>query len=294
MTDKNFPIGATLKRIRGNKRYTQKQISDATMARSTYTKFEKGVITPTLAKYLAILDHMDMTHEEFIYIANDYAMDEKGVIQYLFQQLEWQFKSEIVDEIIERGESLLRDRYDQLTQDIVNACFGYKALSEERDLEKAQSFAGKIWHRLESLDKYYLAELHLLNSILYLFDSETASSLTNRALSDLARYKANEEAEALQMSFLLHVTNRLLLEEKYVEALPYIEQMEACDNIKHPLLWATALIRKEVCLKKMDSTTELGLIDKAIRVFESLEKVELVEWVKRNPETFWNVYAVEK
>lgn len=294
MTDKNFPIGATLRKIRANKGYTQKQISDATMARSTYTKFEKGVITPTLAKYLAILDHMDMTHEEFIYISNDYAMDQKGQIQQLFQQLEWQFDITVANEIVERGEELLKERYDQLTQDTVNASLGYKALFEEQDLEKARSYAGLVWERLEKLDKYYLAELHLLNSILYLFDSVTAVLLTNRALSDLERYKVHEEAEALQLSFLLHVTNRLMLDERYAEALPFIEQMEACDNTKHPLSWAIALIRKAVCLEKSGGEPEPELVEKGIRVFESLEQTELAELAKRNPETFWNVYVVEK
>lgn len=292
MPDISFPIGSTLKKIRANKGYTQKQISDDTMARSTYTKFETGAISPTLSKYLAILDHMDMSHEEFIYISNEYQLGEKETVKALFKQLERHVDEQVVDEIIEKGEQLLQGRYDQLTLDMVNACRGYKVLLAERDLAKAQDFAQKVWERLEQVDKSYLSELHLLNSILYLFNSETAAFLTDQAIACLDQYAECEEVKTLKISFLLHLTNVLLLDKKYEQALSYVEQMEAaCDNAKYPLMWATALIRKEVCLTKIDSSAQPGLIEKAVRVFESLEKPELVDLVQKDPETFWNMYT---
>ena len=288
----SFSIGATLKKIRENKGYTQKEISDDTMARSTYTKFEKNDITPTLSKYMAILDHMDMSHEEFIYILNEYELGEKENLLYLFKQVEKNPNSELIDEIIEKGEKLVENRYDQLTLDILNACRGYKIILEEQDLTKAKTYAQKVWDRLEALDNWYLAEMRILNSILYLFDSETAVSLTNRALANLDCYPHLEEAASLKINFLLHLTNLLMLDKNYEQALFYVKQMEAASgNTEHPLMWATALIRKEVCMTKLGDTSEPGLIEKAIRVFDSLDKHLLTESVKRDPEHFFNLYA---
>lgn len=292
MTLTSFSIGATLKKIRENKGYTQKEISDDTMARSTYTKFEKNDITPTLSKYMAILDHMDMSHEEFIYILNEHELGEKETILYLFKKLEKYPSSALIDEIIEKGEGLVQNRYDQLTLDILNACRGYKIILEEQDLTKAKVYAQKVWDRLETLDNWYLAEMRILNSILYLFDSETAASLTNRAIANLDRYPHLDEAASLKISFLLHVTNLLMLEKNYEEALFYIKQMgDATCSTDYPIMWATALIRKEVCLTKLGDASDLGLIEKAKRVFDSLDKPKLREWVENDPENFYNLYA---
>lgn len=292
MSDIIFPIGSTLKKIRENKGYTQKEISDDTMARSTYTKFESNDITPTLSKYLAILDHMDMSHEEFIYILNEYKLGQKESILYLFKQLEKNPTRELVDKIIEKGEKLVQERYDQLTLDILNACRGYAVLLDEQNLTKAKSYAQEVWKRMETLDSWYLAELHIINSILYLFDSDTASRFTDRALENLAHYPHFEEATNLKISFLLHLTNLLLLDKKYEQALFYVKEMETeSSRTESHIMWAIALVRKEVCMTKIGDSSEPGLIERAVSIFDSLNKQELKEQVKKDPENFFNLYS---
>lgn len=292
MTDINVPIGSTLKKIRENKGYTQKEISDHTMARSTYTKFENDDITPTLSKYLAILDHMDMSHEEFIYLLNDFELGQKETVLYLFKQLDKNPTLELIYEIIEKGETLVQERYDQLTLDILNACRGYAVLLEEQNLAKAKDYAQEVWNRMETLDKWYLAELHIINSILYLFDSDTAALLTERALETLTHYKHLDEVRNLKISFLLHLTNLLMMDQKYEQALFYIKQMETeSAQMDYAVMLATALVRKEVCMEKIGDTSETGLIDRAIRIFDSLNKHTLKELVVKDPENFLNLYS---
>lgn len=292
MLDINVAIGSTLKKIRENKGYTQQEISDHKMARSTYTKVERNDITPTLSKYLAILDHMDMSHEEFIFILNDRKLGEKETILHLFKQLEKNLTRESVNEIIAKGERLVQERYDQLTLDILNACRGYAVLLAEQDLTKAKGYAQNVWKRMENLDSWYLAELHIINSILYLFDSNTAALFTDRALETLAQYPHFEEATTLKISFLLHVTNLLLLDKKYEQALFYIKQLEEeSARTESHIMWAIALVRKEVCMTKIGDISEPGLIDRAISIFDSLNKQHLKELVIQDPENFFNLYS---
>lgn len=292
MSDINVPIGSTLKKIRENKGYTQNEISDHTMARSTYTKFENNDITPTLSKYLAILDHMDMSHEEFSYLLNDFELGQKETILYLFKQLNKNPTLELIYEIIEKGETLVQERYDQLTLDILNVCRGYAVLFEEQNLAKAKDYAQEVWNRMETLDKWYLAELHIINSILYLFDSDTAALLTERALETLNQYKHLDEVRTLKISFLLHLTNLLMMDQKYEQALFYIKQMETeSAQMDYAVMLATALVRKEVCMKKIGDTSDLGLIDRAVRILDSLNKQSLKELVLKDPENFLNLYS---
>ncbi|MER2227441.1 MAG: helix-turn-helix transcriptional regulator [Carnobacterium sp.] len=292
MSDINIPIGSTLKKIRENKGYTQNEISDHTMARSTYTKFENNDITPTLSKYLAILDHMDMSHEEFSYLLNDFELGQKETILYLFKQLNKNPTLELIYEIIEKGEKLVQERYDQLTLDILNACRGYAVLFEEQNLAKAKDYAQEVWNRMEILDKWYLAELHIINNILYLFDSDTAALLTERALETLTQYKHLDEVRTLKISFLLHLTNLLMMDQKYEQTLFYIKQMESeSAQMDDAVMLATALVRKEVCMKKIGDLSEPGLIDRAVRILDSLNKQNLKELVLKDPENFLNLYS---
>ena len=292
MSYQPIPIGSTLKKIRENKGYTQKQISDEKMARSTYTKFEKDAISPTLPKYLAIIDHMDMSHDEFMYILQDYRLGEKEYILHLFKKLEKHPTLELLNDIIEKGEALVKDHYDQLVLDILNASRGYKVLLEEHDLEKAKGYAEKVWERMATLDNWYLAELHVINSILYLFDSETAVAFTERALKILFKYEKCDEAIPLRHSFLLHVTNLLMMDKKYEQALVYLRLLDNSNvMLECPILWGVTLIRKEVCMTKIGDLSEPGLINKAIQLFECLNQPDLARYAKENPETVYNLYA---
>ncbi|MFL2076148.1 helix-turn-helix domain-containing protein [Marinilactibacillus psychrotolerans] len=183
-----YHLGKVLKIIRENKGYSQQEISDSTMSRSNYTKLERDEINPNVVKYLAILDYMDMHHDEYSFILNDYSLNDKDTVLYLYKQMEQFPEITYVKKLINAANSLLEDRYDHMTKDVLNIAQAYYSLMEDHNLEVARKYAESTWERLKELDKFYLSELHLLNGILYLFEVETVISLTDRALKDLEKY----------------------------------------------------------------------------------------------------------
>lgn len=83
-----------------------------------------------------------------------------------------------------------------------------------------------------------------------------------------------------------------MMDQKYEQALFYIKQMETeSARMDYAVMLATALVRKEVCMKKVDDTSEPGLIDRAVRIFDSLDKQNLKESVLKDPENFLNLYS---
>src|SRR5690606_9697575 len=139
--------------------------------------------------------------------------------------------------------------------------------------------------RMATLDNWYLAELHVINSILYLFDSETAVAFTERALKILFKYEKCDEAIPLRHSCLLHVTNLLMMDKKYEQALVYLRLLDNPNvMLECPILWGVTLIRKEVCMTKIGDLSEPGLINKAIQLFECLNQPDLARYAKENPE----------
>ncbi|WP_225744022.1 helix-turn-helix domain-containing protein [Marinilactibacillus sp. Marseille-P9653] len=188
MSDRYYHLGKVLKAIRENKGYTQQEVSDSTMSRSNYTKLEKDEINPNVVKFLAILDYMDMHHDEYSFILNDYSLNDKDTVLHLFKEMEQFPDISYVKDLINAANKLLEKRYDHMTEDVLNIAHAYYCLIEKNSLAEAQQYAKNIWDRLKKLDKFYLSEFHLLNGILYYFELETAVSLTDKALEELEKY----------------------------------------------------------------------------------------------------------
>lgn len=65
-------IGETLKNIRLSLGLTQSQVCKNIMSQSNYSKVEKGDIEISFPKMIVILNCLDMSVDEFMYIENGY------------------------------------------------------------------------------------------------------------------------------------------------------------------------------------------------------------------------------
>lgn len=288
-----YQIGQTLKVIRMNKGYTQEDIADGKMSRSNYTKVENDEINPNVVKFFTILDHMDMSVEEFSYILNGYKLNDKDAVLYVFKQMGQSPALSYIKSLIELAQNFLAEREDHMVRDILNLTLGYSALLKDHDLTKAKSHAQKVWDRLKKLDKLYLAEYHLLNRVLYFFELETAVSMTNKALEDLKNYHTLEEADDLILSYLSNITCILIGHGQYSRAMVYVEHLitKSKENLKIIFL-AAALVRKGMCLGATGNKEDSVIVfDSAIEMFISMDLGDYVIRTRQNPKTVHNPFG---
>lgn len=293
MNEAYYHLGKVLKTIRENKGYSQQEISDSTMSRSNYTKLERDEINPNVVKYLAILDYMDMHHDEYSFILNDYSLNDKDNVFYLYKKMEQFPEITYVKKLIDAANDLLESRYDHLTKDVLNIAQAYYSLMKDHNLVAARKYAESTWERLKKLDKFYLSELHLLNGILYLFEVETVISLTDRALKDLEKYYCFKEAEELRLSYLSHLSCILIAHEEYDLALKYIDQLiTKSKNDSNVLSFGAALVRQGLCLQGLDKEKESQeSYELAIELFRVMDREDLVKLTKENPKLVYNPYG---
>lgn len=293
MNEAYYHLGKVLKTIRENKGYSQQEISDSTMSRSNYTKLERDEINPNVVKYLAILDYMDMHHDEYSFILNDYSLNDKDNVFYLYKKMEQFPEITYVKKLIDAANDLLESRYDHLTKDVLNIAQAYYSLMKDHNLVAARKYAESTWERLKKLDKFYLSELHLLNGILYLFEVETVVSLTDRALKDLEKYYCFKEAEELRLSYLSHLSCILIAHEEYDLALKYIDQLiTKSKNDSNVLSFGAALVRQGLCLQGLDKEKESQeSYELAIELFRVMDREDLVKLTKENPKLLYNPYG---
>ncbi|MFC6464513.1 helix-turn-helix domain-containing protein [Marinilactibacillus sp. GCM10026970] len=293
MSELYYHLGKVLKIIRQNKGYTQQEVSDSTMSRSNYTKLEKDEINPNVVKFLAILDYMDMHHDEYAFILNDYSLNDKDTVLYLFKEMEQFPDISYVKDLIDAANKLLEKRYDHMTEDVLNIAQAYYCLIEKNSLADARKYAESIWDRLKNLDKFYLSEFHLLNGILYYFELETAVSLTDKALEELEKYYCFKEAEELRLSFLSHISCLLISHEQYELALKYTDQLITKSKSDNKVLsFGAALVRKGMCLKGLNKEKESqDSYNLAIELFNVIGREDLSKQTREDPKLVYNPYG---
>lgn len=293
MDTENLFSGKVLKEIRENKGYTQQEIANHTMSRSNYSKMEKDAVNPNVLKYFAILDYLDMNHNEFVFILNDYELNPKDTIVYKFKTLKQIPDVTDLEKLINLSKEFLDEREDHLVKDIYNSISGYYFLMKEHNLKKANTYAEKVWERLQKIDKFYFSEHFLLNRMLYYFEIKTAVSLTDKALKELEQYYSFQEASQLISDYLLNISTLLIAHEEYEAALNYIEKLVEKSKVENDVLTTgTALVHQAVCRERLYSKKEAqDLYDSAIKIFEVINRQDLIKIIKEAPHTLSNSYA---
>lgn len=268
--------GKTLKKIRKSLSFTQTDISRGIMSQSNYSKVEKGEIDIPFSKMIDLLNRLGMSVDEFLYVHRDYTKNPGNQLKRL-KQLNAGDEENILKNIEELKATKNLSQRDQELLLIYEAFL----LVLKNDYKAASEKVLRIWKRLEKHDNWYLYDIRLINSILYLFPVDVAESIVDLALKRLNDYKnfrnLNQLAANLQINFLL-----LLIEnKKYNTALNEIENLISfCIEKKLFRHLGVCYVRKGVLfdnLKKKDSSQ---WYKKGINLLEKTYNQDLIPELK--------------
>jgi Rgg/GadR/MutR family transcriptional activator len=269
--------GNAIRSIREAKGYTQKFVSDNIIRQSTYSKIERGEIEPAASKFFALLDRIEMTVEEFLYIQNEYSHTGKGEIIYNFVHSSYNNPSEL-KALKEKAAHYLESHNDVLVQNILTVCNALIHLAKSQDISAIREEVKPVWERLEKFDQWFLTELYLLNSILYLFPTETAIPITQRAVEELEKYRGFERSSRLRFNFQFNLVFLLLHNKEFTNALNLLEELilEAKKMKYHDLL-AICYTRKGIAALRLGDEKGQDFIDRGLRILEVIEENQLRE-----------------
>ena len=246
------------------------------MSQSNYSKVEKGEIDIPFSKMIDLLNRLGMTVDEFLYVHRDYTKNPGNQLKRL-KQLNAGDEENILKNIEELKAIQNLSQRDQELLLIYEAFL----LVLKNDYKAASEKVSRIWKRLEKHDNWYLYDIRLINSILYLFPSDVAESIVNLALKRLKYYKnfrnLNQLAANLQINFLL----LLIDNKKYNTALNEIENLISfCIDKKLFRHLGVCYVRKGVLfdnLKKKDSSQ---WYKKGINLLEKTYNQDLIPELK--------------
>lgn len=267
--------GKILKKIRVNKKYTQKFVTDGIISQSTYSKVERGVIDITYNKFIKLLNRLDVSEFEFQMLLDEEPDARDDLIQQFF--LINYNDSEALVVIQQRVQHYLVANKDYVIQDIAYICEALMLISSERDYEQAAIFANKVWKRLESFDRWYMMEIRLINAILFIFPTETALHISERIVRQLDIYHTRE-SRVIQNNIQTNLTLLMIRNKNYALALENLDELIFRFNkTNNYRLLAIVYIRKGITLRLLANPTWEVDIKKGLKMLDAFEDTNLKE-----------------
>lgn len=239
--------GKTLKKIRESLLFTQIDMSTGIMSQSNYSKVEKGEIDIPFSKMIDLLNRLGMSVDEFLYIHRDHTKNPGNQLKSL-NKLNTGDRQEIVKNIDKLT------AFQNLSQRNQELLFIFEALLLviDNDYKSAGKKVLQIWNRLEKHDNWYLYDIQLINSILYLFPIDVAESIVNLALKRLNDYEnfrnINQLAANLQINFVLLLVDN----KKYSKSLDETENLISfCIDKRLYIHLGACYVRKGILLENL-------------------------------------------
>jgi len=268
--------GKTLKKIRESLLFTQADMSAGIMSQSNYSKVEKNEIDIPFSKMIDLLNRLGMTVDEFLYIHRDYTKN-PGTQLKLLTKMNADDKQNILKNIDELKATRNLSQRDQELLLIFDALL----LVLKNDYDGAREKVLQIWNRLEKHDNWYLYDIQLINSILYLFPIDVAESIVDLTLKRLDIYKKfrniNKLSANLQINFLL----LLIDNKKYNMALNKTEKLISfCINKKLYIHLGACYVRKGIVLDNLRSEDPSSWYEKGFGLLTEANNKGLVQELK--------------
>ena len=281
MRDK-LKMGTVLKKIRVSKGITQKQITQYTgISQSNYSKYEMGKIEISNFYLISILEYLDISLQEFIYLCNDYNLSEKEAILKNFFNIPFH-KVEDLMKIKNICTQFLTHTYSNLIEDVSILCDALIVIYRNNDYKMAREIARPIWDRLSNNNELYVYDLYFINAILYIFPNDEILHIKDFTLRAYDKYQNFPNMVSIFINIHLNIALVLIENCLYKDALHILEQIELlCKNKKLYFQLAILLIRKGICLSNLENHNNYGdiLIEEGKRylmVFSENESYDIL------------------
>ncbi|OUL07541.1 hypothetical protein B0533_13580 [Sedimentibacter sp. SX930] len=283
-------FGDVLKEIRIDRGYSQRYVAEGIIGQSAYSKIERNEIEPTFRKWLAILEKLNISVEEFRYILNKESLTTKEKLINEFLSLNANHLDDLKllkDAII----AYLKEDEDYLLRNLYYVCESLIILNTTQNVEEAQLFAKKIWERMDKFDKWYLLDIRLINYILFIFPIDVAMNIGERVIQQLAPYQNLKEAEVLLINVDINLAVLLIEDKKYPESLSYLEKViPLCKKYQKYNQLAIAYARKGVILQKTGKIDEGSeYIEKGYAILHAIEDTKLISELENELSHYFNM-----
>lgn len=255
-------IGKYINKIRRNKGYSQNYVSNNILSQAAYSKFEAGITEVNATALIKILQRLEISLDEVLLINQEYSSDSSNLLIKQFFSLTYNDVG-LLEKIITGIDNYTKTEKNIMLEEIRLICVALVILKQSGDLNEAIKIVEPVWKRLSRQDNWYLLDIRLINSILFLFPNDIALDFTNNILKKLANYNDFLDSKKLIISFRVNLALLLIKGRDYKKALYLLKETVSNHGkeIAYPSL-AICFERLAICYKKLgrDNLSENYLI----------------------------------
>lgn len=215
--------GGTLRKIRKGKNYSQLTLAAGRFTQGSYSYFEKNKSDMGATNFVFLLEQLQFTLKELLFIHNDYKLSPSEQIIEAFYKTPYNKKADL-ENLLCKIEAFLKENPSHIhINELKIICESLIILTSDNDIKGASKKVMVIWDRISKYDQYYLADIRILNSILFLFEFETIKFITKNLIQQLTKYNQFEEAIRLKNAIILNFSLICIRNNEFLLAMQYLE-----------------------------------------------------------------------
>lgn len=276
-------LGQFIKQLRLQKGISQSEASLNAVTQSNYSKFELGKVEISATAFFKIIHNLDISLEEFVMLYENVYSTKMNEVVNSFLKMRSNKTKELIT-IRENAKEYLSNTNteNQTLQHIIELTYALEAISERQDYEEAKIYANPIWEKLQKRDCWYLREITLLNTILYIFPFETAEEITKRSLKFLKSYPKNNSIIILQFNLIINISLLCIKNSKIEKSLTYLHHSLTLLNNQIPLEFHKKLVQIRIayCNAILNKDFSQNLMS-TIMYFYSTDNLEMLNHLKK-------------
>lgn len=272
-------LGKTIGQIRRSKGINQAVLAGGIMSRSNLSRFEGGHYYPGYDKLILLLDKLEMSLEELLFLHEDNAPQLKRTLHLSLTEAGNRYDFDRLRAVSRECRLMYESTQTEAYYHLYLLGQGVLIQHQQADeISTLPEIAAHIKPYLLGVDRWYLYEFKLLNNFLFTLSSSDAVFFGLRGAKEFDRYQSFPESRTVQQHLLQNLSILCLKERNYEQSLLFLEQALPLADKTH-LLYdkIITLIYYELallCLKRKNSTAEMKVYLNILRQLEFEDSYE--------------------
>lgn len=279
-------LGPVIKRIRTSKGINQSILADGIMSRSNLSRFEGGKYYPGYDKLILLLDKLEMSLEELLFLHYDYAQPVKRTLHLSLVEAANRYEYGKVRAVSRECRSLYGATHTEAYHHLYLLGQGFLIrYHREDEIRELSEIAAEIKPYLLGVDRWFLYEFKLLNNFLFTLSSGDAIFFGNRAADEFDKYHDFAESRTIRQHLMKNIATLCLKEHNYEQSLGFLKKaLPLADRTNLLYDKIETLVYYEItllCLKHKESADELLNYLNILRQLEFMDSYEALQQVCR-------------
>lgn len=270
-------LGKQLKEIRENKGLSQKYVIDSFMTQSAYSKFELGKTEIRASVFINFLTRIDMTLEELLYVQNGYQFPLREQIIQNFFNMSYNDRT-VLQEVLNLAKKYLQAHptQDYMIEEVHHLCQAFLLLLETNDFSAASVSANKVWGNLSKRNTLYVADIYMLNAILFIFPLETILEIRKLMDRSIEKYGNLFRLQRIKINMHTNIAYLFMKENMFEKAIVELEEsINLCKMERAYVQLGICYIRIGVCFNKLTGNGD-DWIEKGKQLLLTIEEQDLL------------------